>query len=56
MINNFENEINALIHAPIQDVVAVDPEVAAVIKSFRNGTLEISSGGGGRYGEIIVPE
>ncbi|UTB33759.1 MAG: TIGR00375 family protein [Methanobacterium sp. ERen5] len=56
MINNFKTEINALIHAPIQEVVAVDPEVAAVIKSFRNGTLEISSGGGGRYGEIVVPE
>lgn len=56
MINNFENEINALIHAPIKEVIAVDPKVAAVIESFRSGTLEINSGGGGRYGEIVVPE
>lgn len=56
MINNFENEINALIHAPIKEVIAVDPKVAAVIESFRSGTLDINSGGGGRYGEIVVPE
>jgi uncharacterized protein (TIGR00375 family) len=56
MINNFENEINALIHAPIEEVIAVDPKVATVIESFRKGTLEINSGGGGRYGEIVVPE
>lgn len=56
MINNFENEINALIHAPIEEVIAVDPGVATVIDSFRKGTLEINSGGGGRYGEIVVPE
>jgi len=56
MINNFENEINALIHAPIEEVIAVDPRVATVIDSFRKGTLEINSGGGGRYGEIVVPE
>ena len=56
MVNNFENEINALIHVPIEQVKDVDPKVANVIEAFRNSTLKINAGGGGKYGKIVLPE
>jgi uncharacterized protein (TIGR00375 family) len=55
MVKNFGDEISALIHAPIEEVKNVDPEVAGVIAAFRSNTLEIKAGGGGKYGEIILP-
>ncbi len=56
MVTKFNNEITALIHAPMKDLKIIDPKVADVIKAFRNNTLQIKSGGGGEYGEIILPE
>jgi uncharacterized protein (TIGR00375 family) len=56
MIQKFKDEITALIHAPIEEVYDIDPKVAGVIKAFRNKTLKIKAGGGGQYGEIILPE
>ena len=55
MVTKFNNEITALIHAPMKDLKIIDPKVADVIKAFRNNTLQIKSGGGGEYGEIILP-
>lgn len=56
MVTKFNNEITALIHAPMEDLKIIDSKVANVINAFRNNTLQIKSGGGGRYGEIILPE
>ncbi len=56
MVTKFNDEITALIHAPMKDLKIIDPKVADVIKAFRNNTLQIKSGGGGEYGEIILPE
>ena len=56
MVHRFKDEITALIHAPMEEVNEVDPKVAGVIGAFRNKTLQIKAGGGGRYGEIILPE
>ncbi len=56
MIQKFKDEITALIHAPIEEVYDIDPKVAGVIKAFRSKTLKIKAGGGGQYGEIILPE
>jgi len=56
MVGRFNNEITALIHAPMEEVTEVDPKVASVIKAFRNKTLEIKAGGGGKYGEIVLPK
>lgn len=56
LIGKFNNEITALIHAPLEEVTEVDPEVARVIGAFRNKTLQIKAGGGGKYGEIVLPE
>ena len=55
MVTKFNDEITALIHAPMKDLKIIDPKVADVIKAFRNNTLQIKSGGGGEYGEIILP-
>ncbi|MBZ2164950.1 TIGR00375 family protein [Methanobacterium spitsbergense] len=55
MVMKFNDEITALIHAPMKDLKIIDPKVADVIKAFRNNTLQIKSGGGGEYGEIILP-
>ncbi|MDD3984918.1 MAG: TIGR00375 family protein [Methanobacterium sp.] len=56
MVTKFNNEITALIHAPMEDLKIIDSKVANVINAFRNNTLQIKSGGGGKYGEIILPE
>lgn len=56
MIEKFNDEITALIHAPLQEVKDVDSKVAIVINAFRNKTLQIKAGGGGKYGEIVLPE
>ena len=55
MIKRFGNEINALINAPMEEVNNIDAKVGSVIMAFRNKTLEIKTGGGGQYGEIILP-
>jgi len=56
MIQKFKDEITALIHAPIKEVKDVDSQVADVIMAFRNNTLQIKAGGGGKYGEILLPQ
>ncbi len=56
MIQKFKDEITTLIHAPIKEVKDVDSQVADVIMAFRNNTLQIKAGGGGKYGEILLPQ
>ena len=56
MIHRFKDEITALIQSPIDEVYDVDPKAAGVINAFRNKTLEIKAGGGGKYGEIVLPK
>ena len=56
MVQRFKDEITALIHAPIKEVKDVDSKVADVIMAFRNNTLQIKAGGGGKYGEIILAQ
>jgi uncharacterized protein (TIGR00375 family) len=55
LVQKFNDEITVLIHAPMEEITKVDSKVADVIRAFRNNTLQIKSGGGGRYGEIILP-
>ncbi|AEG19276.1 TIGR00375 family protein [Methanobacterium paludis] len=54
MVHKFGNEINVLIHAPLEEIEEVDPKLKIVINAFRTGTLHIESGGGGKYGEIML--
>ena len=52
LIDNFGNEINVLINEDISDIEKVDSNVSKAISAFRDNTIHIVPGGGGKYGEI----
>ncbi|WP_456482037.1 TIGR00375 family protein [Methanopyrus sp.] len=56
LVRRFGSEIDVLIEAPIEEVAEVDERVAELLRSFREGTVNIRPGGGGKYGEIITDE
>ena len=53
LIDNFKTEIDVLINVPLEDINKIDSNVSGAIESFRNGTVTIVPGGGGRYGQIL---
>ena len=53
LIDNFSTEIDVLINVSLEDIEGVDANIASAIESFRNGTVDIVPGGGGRYGQIL---
>ncbi len=53
LILKFGDEISVLIDAPMEDLMEVDPELSIRIRAFRDKTLQIRVGGGGKYGEIV---
>ena len=56
LILKFGDEISALIDAPLEELVEIDPELARRIQAFRDKTLQIKVGGGGKYGELVFNE
>ena len=52
LIDEFGNEINVLIGADISEIEKLDLNVSKAIEAFRNKTIDIIPGGGGKYGEI----
>ena len=56
LIQKFGSEINTLIHAPLREIESLDTNLVPIIKVFRNNTLQIVSGGGGRYGHIVFED
>jgi len=54
MVQTFGSEIEVLIYAPLDKIARTEPKLAEVIKSFRENTLNIQSGSGGHYGQIIL--
>jgi uncharacterized protein (TIGR00375 family) len=56
LILKFGDEISVLIDAPQKALVEIDPELARRIQAFRNKTLQIKVGGGGKYGELVFNE
>lgn len=52
LIDNFGNEINVLIDADLGDIKKFDLKICEAIKAFRDNTIDIVPGGGGKYGEI----
>ncbi len=52
LIDNFETEINVLINVNLDDIKSIDSNVASAIKSFRDKTIDIVPGGGGKYGQL----
>jgi len=56
LVLKFGDEISVLIDAPLDELVELDSELARRIRAFRDKTLQIKSGGGGRYGELVFNE
>ena len=52
LIDNFGTEIDVLINVSLSDIEKIDSNVVAVVKSFREGTIDVVPGGGGQYGQI----
>ncbi|MBM4240744.1 MAG: TIGR00375 family protein [Euryarchaeota archaeon] len=56
LVQKFKSEINVLIYASLNEIEEIDQKLAEVIRSFRNKTLYMVPGGGGRYGKILFEE
>ncbi|MBQ2832718.1 TIGR00375 family protein [Methanobrevibacter sp.] len=52
LIDNFGTEIDVLIEVPIGEISKIDSNIASAIESFRNNSIDVIPGGGGKYGEI----
>lgn len=53
LIDSFSTEIDVLINVSIEDIAKIDSDIAPAIEAFRNGTIDVVPGGGGKYGEIL---
>ena len=56
LIDAYGPEIDVLINVPLEDIAKIDDKVALGIEGFRNKTLNVVPGGGGKYGEISFAE
>lgn len=56
LILKFGDEISVLVDAPMAEMLEIDPELARRIRAFRDKTLQIKVGGGGKYGELVFNE
>ena len=54
LIDVFGTEIDVLINIPIDEIDKIDSLVAQVIESFRNKSIDVIPGGGGKYGQILL--
>ena len=52
LIDNFSTEIDVLINVSIEDIEKIDSKISPAIDAFRNKTIDVIPGGGGKYGEI----
>ena len=52
LIDNFGTEIDVLINVPLEDIEKVDSQIVPAIDAFRNNTVDVIPGGGGKYGQI----
>ncbi|MFB6116489.1 MAG: TIGR00375 family protein [Candidatus Nanosalina sp.] len=52
----FGAEVDILVEEKIEDIAEVDEEVAESIRKFREDEIVMVPGGGGDYGERIIPE
>ena len=52
LIDNFGTEIDILINEPVEEIAKIDSSISPAIEAFRNKSIHITPGGGGKYGEI----
>lgn len=55
-LREFGSEIKVLVDVPVQELAKIHEDVAKAIWAHRNGKLIVIPGGGGKYGEIRLPE
>ncbi|ASJ01281.1 TIGR00375 family protein [Thermococcus gorgonarius] len=55
-LREFGSEIRVLVDAPVETLAQVNEEVAKAVWAYREGKLIVVPGGGGKYGEIRLPE
>lgn len=56
LVDSFSDEINVLLNVGLDDINRVDDKVGFAIQSFRDNSLIVKPGGGGKYGEILFDE
>ena len=57
LVTAFGNEVTVLLDQPIEDITKITtPVIAQAIQSFREKKIKIYPGGGGKYGEIELPQ
>ena len=56
LVDKFQTEINVLVNVPIVEISEIDVNIAPAIEAFRNNTIDVIPGGGGKYGEISFNE
>ena len=56
LIDAFGTEIDVLINVPLDEIIKIDSNIASVIESFRNNSIDVVPGGGGKYGRILFNE
>lgn len=53
LVDAFHTEIDVLINASLDEISKIDSNIALAIEAFRNKTIDVIPGGGGKYGEIL---
>ncbi|MDY6789256.1 MAG: TIGR00375 family protein [Candidatus Nanohaloarchaea archaeon] len=54
-ISKFDSEIAILVDRPIEALEEVNKKVADAVQKFRKGKTVMIPGGGGEYGELVIP-
>jgi len=55
-LGEFGSEIAVLVDVPVDELARVDSDVARAVWAYREGKLVVIPGGGGKYGEIRLPD
>ncbi len=55
-LREFGSEISVLVDAPVEELAKIHEDVAKAVWAYRNRKLVVIPGGGGKYGEILLPE
>jgi len=55
-LREFGSEIRVLVDVPVEGLAKISEDVAKAIWAYRNEKLIVVPGGGGKYGEIRLPE
>ena len=56
LIDNFGPEITILIDTPLDEISNIDSNVSKALEAFRNQSINVIPGGGGKYGELLFDD